>query len=66
MTNYNYGTAYVVRNTSRHFLTSTSTNAWGIIGESQLFDNYYAAREVAGRFKGASVRHVMLKPLIKR
>lgn len=66
MTNINYDTAYVVRNANRRFLTSTSTNAWGGIGESQLFDNYYAAREVASRIPGAGVRHVMLKPIRKR
>lgn len=59
---YNYDTAYVIRNASRRFLTNSETIQWGSITESQLFDNYYAAREVAGRFKGAGVRHVMLKP----
>ena len=59
---YNYDTAYVIRNASRRFLTNSDTPQWGSISESQLFDNYYAAREVAGRTKGASVRHVMLKP----
>lgn len=60
---YNYDTAYVIRNTSRRFLTNSETNSWGAIGESQLFDNYFAAREVAGRIAGAGVRHVMLKPV---
>ena len=60
---YNYDTAYVIRNTSRRFLTNSETNSWGAIGESQIFDNYFAAREVAGRISGAGVRHVMLKPV---
>ena len=58
-----YDTAFVVRNASRRFLTNSETSSWGTIGESQLFDNYYAAREIAGRIKGAGVRHVMLKPV---
>lgn len=59
----NYVTAYVIRNTARRFLTNSDTNKWGTIGESQVFDNYYAAREVAARTAGAGVRHVMLKPV---
>lgn len=66
MTNINYDTAYVIRNASRRFLKSTSSNSWGGIGDSQLFDNYYAAREVASRIPGARVRHLMLKPIRKR
>jgi hypothetical protein len=58
-----YDTAFVIRNSARRFLTNSETSAWGSIGESQLFDNYYAAREIAGRIKGAGVRHVMLKPI---
>jgi len=58
-----YDTAFVVRNASRRFLTNSETSSWGAIGESQLFDSYFAAREVAGRTKGAGVRHIMLKPV---
>jgi hypothetical protein len=58
-----YDTAFVVRNSARRFLSNSDTNSWGAIGESQIFDNYYAAREVAGRTAGARVRHVMLKPV---
>lgn len=58
-----YDTAFVIRNSARRFLTNSETNRWGAIGDSQLFDNYYAAREVAGRTKGAAVRHIMLKPV---
>jgi hypothetical protein len=63
MNNINYDTAYVIRNSARRFLSNSDTNSWGAIGESQIFYNYYAAREVAGRTAGAGVRHVMLKPV---
>jgi len=58
-----YDTAFVIRNSARRFLTNSDTAKWGSISESQIFHNYYAAREVAGRIKGARVRHVMLKPV---
>ena len=66
MTNINYDTAFIIRNANRRFLKGTEAASWGDISESRIFDNYYAAREVACRFKGASVRHIMLKPLRKR
>ena len=58
-----YDTAFVIRNSARRFLTNSESNRWGSISESQIFHNYYAAREVASRTKGARVRHVMLKPV---
>jgi hypothetical protein len=54
-----YTVAYVIRNSSRHFLSPST--GWKDISNSRIFENFYEAMAVSERYTNAQIRPILLK-----
>jgi len=54
-----YTVAYVIRNSSRHFLSPAT--GWNNISGARIFENFYEAKAVSERYTNAQIRPILLK-----